>query len=96
MLCAHKIRVPENYRPRGVNNEVHFYFEWKSAKEEEKNFGKYYGRESAPPFGSPSVVARKNRFDFFRKPSLRVTNINVTSRRQRRLRANIVPDERRT
>lgn len=30
MLGAHKIRVPENYRPPGVNNEVRFYFDWET------------------------------------------------------------------
>ena len=64
MSGAHKIRVPENYRPPGVNNKVRFYFDWESAKEEEKNFCEYYGDGSPPPSGSPLGRRLKNRFDF--------------------------------
>lgn len=74
MSGAHKIRVPENYRPPGI----------------EKIFCEYYGRESPPPFGSPSGRFEKNQKNFPRKPSLCVKN-KITSRRQRRLRANSLP-----
>lgn len=83
MSGAHKIQVPENYCPPGVNNEVRFYFDRESV-DFEKNFGENYGGGRPPPFGTPSVVAQKNRFDFLRKPSLCVKN-KITSRRQRRL-----------
>ena len=91
MSGVYKVQVPENYRPLGVKKKGRFYFSWKTRQNPEKIFGDSYGRRSPPPFGSPSVVAWKNQKIFRRKPSLRVTNINVTSRRQRRLRANSIP-----
>ena len=48
MSGAHKIRVPENYHPPGVNNEV------------EKNFGESYGGESALASLAPPGIAKKN------------------------------------
>lgn len=48
MSGVHKIRVPENYRPPGVNNEV------------KKNFGESYGRESALASLAPPGIAKKN------------------------------------
>ena len=63
MSGAYKIQVPENYRPPGVNNEVRFYFDWKSVGFEKK-FCEYYGGGRPPPFGSPYGRRLKNRFDF--------------------------------
>jgi hypothetical protein len=63
MSGAHKIRVPENYRPLGVNNEVRFYFD-RGNGDFEKNFCESYGRESAPPSVAPLGRRLKNRFDF--------------------------------
>jgi hypothetical protein len=56
MSGAHKIRVPENYCPLGVNNEVRFYFDRGSVDSREKIFVSIMGGRVLLPSAPPAVV----------------------------------------
>ena len=91
MSGAYKIRVPENYRPLGVNNEVRFYFNRKSA--EEKFFVKIMSGGVHLPSAPPPVGSRKIK-KFFRENLAFVLKTKLPHGDNVVFRANIVPDER--